>query len=148
MRVSQKIASYYCNGQKMQEYMTAPLRKLMKDTLPPCPAAEGTIRSWYENGQIRSEETFINCKPEGEWKYWKENGELTRIWKHENGRIVTTDVSEYNVIIGVADSLFGKKEYSLAMAMYQTARFSTSDFKYTDAQINRCQKFLKKEGKR
>jgi antitoxin component YwqK of YwqJK toxin-antitoxin module len=38
----------------------------------------GTWTEWHENGQKKSERSFLNGIPLGTWKEWDKNGKLTK----------------------------------------------------------------------
>ena len=73
----QHIINYYCNGMVKNEFEKVGI------------GVDGGLKSWYENGNKKNEFIFKNNKAEGEWKYFNEDGTISKIEKYKNGRLVT-----------------------------------------------------------
>ena len=152
-----QIVRYYCNGQKMEEYNTAPLSiisyneapdSIAKDTIPHA-VIEGKITTWYENGTKRNEMNFINGVQNGECKYWDEKGRIDLTELYKNGRCIKReDFVSYRWYLNIADSIFDAKEYSYARVMYESASREIKDNQYSLSQIKKCQSFLNSQNKK
>ncbi|WP_185974295.1 toxin-antitoxin system YwqK family antitoxin [Litoribacter populi] len=47
--------------------------------------ASNTLTYFFENGGIKAQGTFLMGKPEGEWKYYRETGQLWKIGHYKAG---------------------------------------------------------------
>ena len=50
----------------------------------------GVHKSWYENGQIKTQKPYVNGKPFGTWQFWLEDGHKEKNEIYENGELVKT----------------------------------------------------------
>ena len=66
------------NGQKIQE------RNYKDGELE----LEGKCISYYENGQIESEEYYKNGKEDGKWTYYNEDGSIDKVEEYKDGELV------------------------------------------------------------
>lgn len=73
-----KSVTYYCNGQKRREFIREG------------EGAVGEITFWYPNGKLKEIWNFENWKMEGEWKYYDENGKLTKTEFYDQGKLIET----------------------------------------------------------
>ena len=58
----------------------------------------GTWQSWYKNGRICDSGRLVNNIPDGEWKYWNEQGELIAVRHYNSSKFhrVTNEMSYYH----------------------------------------------------
>jgi hypothetical protein len=70
---SQLITRFYCNGQKRTEFVQNGI------------VCEGSLRGWFENGQLEYEEFWQNGKQEGWQRYWDASGSLIKTEVYRDG---------------------------------------------------------------
>ena len=75
---SELVINYYCNGKKKNEFTVVGINW------------DGPFTTYFENGQKESDGHYIKTMKDGEWKYWKENGELHFIEIYKDGNLIET----------------------------------------------------------
>ena len=66
-------------------YLSGKLKRIGPDLGGEGAPPEELWKSYYENGQLKSEQTFKNGKNEGLWLYFYENGNLKRQINYKDG---------------------------------------------------------------
>jgi hypothetical protein len=76
---TQHIINYYCNGNKMNEFVNVGYDW------------EGPFTTWFENGQMESNGHYSKTKKQGKWQYWDENGKFIKEELYKDGVLLNPE---------------------------------------------------------
>lgn len=81
---------------------------------------DGPYKTYYESGQVKSEGSYLNGKPDGKWIDYFENGQISSEYSYANGKYDKTSHKSYYEDGTLKREVISETDYFIAIGYYES----------------------------